>query len=177
MVSFWVFTAIMGCVHGAPQMRDAVTHDELIQKHQKSVSENPLAHMKITPNEAVDPTTVKPVDILASSDILSFGGLATLVPKQAILCIPAQYQTRIKLAPGSKIVSWSDFYAANRGWIKTMEVSRTQAEGKEPFDEKTAESLSKSSMVVVATYKTGPISVLPPKIPADSDAKSSNPKK
>ena len=52
-----------------------------------------------------------------------------------------------------------------------MEVTREQAQGAEPFDEKVVENLQKSSIVVVATYKGGPISVLPYKDPAEEAEK------
>ncbi|HEY8960712.1 MAG TPA: hypothetical protein VIM57_00815, partial [Luteolibacter sp.] len=45
--------------------------------------------------------------------------------------------------------------------IKTMEVTRAQAEGKEPFTEEMAKSLENSSAIVVATFSGDPISVLP----------------
>jgi hypothetical protein len=170
MVLVLVFVAALRCVQAAPQMRDVVTNDDLTQKYQKAVSENPLQKMKdmkVKPTDGPDPTKAKPVDLLASSDFLSFGGIATLVPKRAILCSPKNYQDRLKLVPGSKIVSWGEFLTANRGWIKTLEVTRAQAEGVEPFDEKVAENLQKSSIVIVATYHSGPISVLPKKEPVD----------
>ena len=55
-----------------------------------------------------------------------------------------------------------------------MEVSRPQAEGNVPIDPKIAESIAKSSNLVVATYQGGPISVLPPKAPAENDKSAPN---
>jgi hypothetical protein len=179
MVSTLVFVAALRCVQAAPQMRDVVTDNDLTQKYQKAVSENPLQkmkNMKVQPIDGPDPTKAVHADLLATSDFLSFGGFATLVPKHAILCIPKNYQDRIKLVPGSKIVSWGEFLNANRGWIKTLEVTRAQAEGVSPFDEKVAENLQKSSIVIVATYQTGPISVLPKKEPVEPPKEVKEPK-
>lgn len=152
------------CCNAAPEMRDAATNDDLTGKFRKASAENPLRKMKPKEVTGVDPTKVnQPEDLMATSDFITFKGISTLVPKKAILCIPKNYADRIKFVPGTKIVVWSDFFLENRGWIKTMEVTRSQAEGVEPFDEKVAEGLQKSSILVVATYKGGPISVLPPK--------------
>ena len=75
---------------------------------------------------------------------------------------PKQYEDRINNhVPGNKVVGWLEFYTLNRGWITTVEVSRVQAEGKEPLAEDITENLSKSRNLVIATYSTGPISILP----------------
>jgi hypothetical protein len=145
-------------------IRDVVTHDELAERLRVATNQGPTSQFK--PSTGVDPTTVnKPKDIVSSSDFLSFGGKATLVPKRAILHIPPQHAGRIKLQPGSTIQTWAEFYAANRAWITTVEVSRNQARGVEPFAEELSQRIQKSGNVIVATYKTGPISVLPPKAP------------
>ncbi len=153
------------------QMRDAVTSADLAKKFEKTHLHNPLKNLKKNDPKAADPSkTNQPVDILTSSDFLSFQGKATLVPKKAIMTIPKRFQDRIRFVPGSKIMTWTDFYSVNRGWIKTHEVTRAQAQGVEPFDEEVVENLEKSSVVVVATYKGGPISVLPPKEPEVEEA-------
>jgi len=149
------------------EIRDAVTGDQLAKQYEKTSLNDPLASLKANQVEAQkDPTKLnQPADLLETSDFLSFGGMSTLIPKQAVLHVPKNYQNRIKLDRGSKLVIWPEFYRSNRGWIKTVEVTREQAQGVEPFDEKVAEAISKSSIVVIATFKGGPISVLPPKEP------------
>ncbi len=150
-----------------PTMRDAVTHNELSLAYRKVVQEDPMAKME--PAKGPDPSLVnQPTDLVASSDIISFGGKATLVPKRAILTIPKHLSDRIKFVPGSKIVSWADFFALNRGWITTVEVSRVQAEGNKALADQVSDRVHKSSNLVVATYQGGPISVLPLKIPQET---------
>ncbi len=155
-------------------MRDAATNDDLSAKYRKAAAENPLRNMVQKPkDDKPDPTTVnQPKNLLETSDFISFGGLTTLVPKRAILHIPKAYDSRIKFVPGTKIVIWPDFIVANRGWIKTVEVTRAQAEGNQPFDEKVLEGIQKSALLVVATYKGGPISVLPQKQPEPAEAEA-----
>ncbi len=142
-------------------VRDAAWHQAMAQKRRAAQANNPLANYKVVEGEDATPVH-QPVDIVDNSDIISFNGLTTLVPKRAILTIPESVQNRIgKHTPGHRIVAWKEFLHANRGWITTMEVSRAQAEGRQPFNEIATERISKSSSLMVATYQGGPISVLP----------------
>lgn len=151
------------------QMRDAASHEELLLERRAAIQLDPMKHLAVATGE--DPSKAnQPTDILAESDIISFRGMATLVPKRAILQMPQAYSGYLKMEPGSRFVSWLEFYAANRGWITTVEVNREQAEGNEPFAEETQKFLSKSRNLVVATFKSGPISVLPLKEPAPETA-------
>jgi hypothetical protein len=143
--------------------RDAVTHEQLSVRLHKVEQDDPMK--KLPDSKLEDPAKNMPKDLLSQSDIISFGGLATLVPKRAIIQIPKNYQDRIKFVEGSQIRGWVDFYAVNRGWITTVEISRPQAEGNEPMPEETSKVLSKTGNLVVAVYKGGPISMLPLKVP------------
>lgn len=155
-------------------MRDAVTHNQLALALRKADQLDPMKNLP--PSKGGDPSVVnRPKDILSESDIISFRGLATLVPKRAILQIPKNHAGLIKLEPGARIVSWADFFAANRGWITTVEVSRVQAEGNEPIAEETRKFMGTSHNLIVATYKGGPISVLPLKVPAPEPATEKSP--
>ncbi|MBK1880846.1 hypothetical protein JIN85_00385 [Luteolibacter pohnpeiensis] len=104
----------------------------------------------------------RPKNLLDRSTILCFGGMATLVPKGAVLHIPASIADRIGMQDGAKIVTWREFQIANRGWIVTQEVTMAQAEGKEPLAANVANRLGKEINMVVATYQGGPISMLKP---------------
>lgn len=153
----------------AIQMRDVASQREMLVARRSALQLDPMKHLVAATGE--DPAKAnQPSDILADSDIISFRGMATLVPKRAILQIPTAYAGHLKMEPGAKFVSWLDFYAANRGWITTVEVSRTQAEGNAPIAEETQKFLSTSRNLVVATYKSGPISILPLKEPTTETA-------
>lgn len=147
----------------APKMRDAATHDQLSLALRKAELNDPMKNLQ--PAKGPDPSLVnQPKDLISQSDIISFNGLATLVPKRAILNLPPKMADRInKMPTGSRIQGWLAFYQQNRGWITTVEVSRRQAEGNDPLAEELAERVRKSSNLVVATYMGGPISVLPQK--------------
>ncbi len=151
------------------EMRDAATHEQLALVF-RSASQNDPAR-KFAPTKGPDPSTARPVkDLISESDIVCYNGMATLVPKRAILQIPKNMADRLKYIPGAKLLSWSDFYALNRGWITTVEVSRVQAEGNVPIAEDTQKQMSKSANLIVATFQAGPISVLPLKVPVEKTA-------
>ncbi len=153
------------------KMRDAATSDDLVLKFRAAEQQDPTRHMKIS--KLPDPSKVnQPESLLGTSDIICYGGVAVLVPKRAILQLPPKLAERLKFQAGCQFVSWADFYAANRGWITTVEVSRVQAEGNMDLENKTHERISKSNNLIVATYLTGPISVLPLKVPAVTIAQS-----
>ena len=150
-----------------PVVRKAVTNEQLSQALRKAAQNDPMD--KLQQSKGADSSKEnQPKNLLEQSDIICFGGVATLVPKRAILSAPVKLKERLTLQPGARIVGWADFYAANRGWITTVEVSRIQAEGNQPIAEKTQESIAKSTNLVVATYSGGPISVLPLKEPEDA---------
>lgn len=153
----------------AVAMRDAATHEELAQRWRQAQQDDPTRQLEAT--KGPDPSTVnQPLDLISQSDILCFGGRATLVPKRAVLHVPPNLAERLKILPGSQIQSWADFYANNRGWITTLEVSRLQAEGNEPLADDVTKRLNDSLNLVVATYQSGPISVLSPKEPPPAKA-------
>ena len=141
--------------------RDAVTHKQLAPHHGKQV--NPIASLPTVP--APDPIELEeppvPVSILSRSEILQANGMATLVPKRAILHVPETLRGALSRPEGAELLVWRDFYAANRSWIDTVEVNRAQAEGWKALPEEFVASLEDRSKVVVAVMQGGPISVMP----------------
>lgn len=158
-------TAVRGqVVESRPTMRDAVSHRQLAKVHQQVSNQSPTAVLKAA--KGADPSKVnQPANILSRSEIISYGGWVTLVPKRAILNLPANYKARLRTDPSAKALGWADFFALNRGWITTVEVTREQAEGDSAFGEELAERVAKSRNLVVATYQGGPIGVMPVKVP------------
>ena len=71
------------------------------------------------------------------------------------------------MQPGVTLQSWREFYAVNRAWVTTVEVTQNQAEGKDPIAEPVKQQMLKSGNLIVATYLGGPISVLPIKVPIE----------
>ncbi len=146
-----------------PVYRDAATHEQLELELRKFRQRDPMKKLETVHGE--DPTKVnQPINLLEQSDIISFGGFTTLVPKQAILSTPEDHKEHLGMKPGTRIVGWSEFYKRNRGWITTIEVSQAQAEGNEAIAKEKRDYIATSSNLVVAVLKGGPISVLPLKI-------------
>ncbi|GAA5480207.1 hypothetical protein Hhel01_03731 [Haloferula helveola] len=127
----------------------------------------------VMPEEVKVSEAPKPESILARSEVLYRGNIATLIPKRAVLHLPSGLRgalARPAEGQGVKFVQWSQFYAANRSWIRTVEVTRAQAEGMEAMPEETVEKFKESREMIVATYQTGPISVMPVKEPEAATA-------
>lgn len=158
-----------------PVYRDAETHDIIVKKLAVTQQKNPMA--KLGESKGEDPSVKnRPQDLISSSDIISFNGYTTLVPKHAIIQIPERYTSRInKHVSGHKVIGWFEFYKMNRGWITTVEITKEQAEGRKPLDEDLKESFTKSQNMIVATYSTGPISLLPLKKPKEENPKTPEP--
>jgi hypothetical protein len=141
--------------------RDAATHDTLAHKLRAVEATDPMNAMEKA--EGKDPSIEnQPQNLIESSDLISFQGLTTLVPKRAIMKLPEQFKDRINNhQPGNRVVGWLDFYALNKGWITTVEISRKQAGGREDFDPALAEQLGKSKNMIVTVMASGPISYMP----------------
>jgi len=143
-----------------PAFRDAATHQQLEKRLKYMQGREPMS--KLAPAEGKDPAKANPTaNFLKESDIICFNGVATFVPKRAILATPANLKDRLGMKPGSRVVTWTEFLNLNRGWVNTVEVDRTQAEGNKMLTEEVTDRIAKSTNLVVATYKGGPISVLP----------------
>ena len=115
--------------------------------------------MKIPPNAA------RPKDIVKESDILCFNGQGTLLPKGSIIHVPERLKDRVGWKENAELVPWSRFHQNNHGWIATMEIDFEQAKGTAPLEEERSTLLGKSTKLVIATFKKGPITMLPPERP------------
>ena len=147
---------------GRPPMRKAPTNEELVLRLRQSEKE--MAERKETrplSTTADLSVTHQPQDFISSSKILCYNGALTFVPKLSVLQFPQNLTDRFKAQPGVRVQNWQDFYAANRGWITTVEVSKIQAQGRQALDEDTAEHIVKCGKLVVATFNGNPISVNP----------------
>lgn len=154
--------ASTGRGYSEPAMRDAATHEQLSGALRKAQQQDPMRKLELV--VAADPAKADPPKgLLSQSDMICFNGHATLVPKRALIHIPARLADRVKMVPGNHLQTWEQFYADNRGWISTVEVSRQQAEGNASLPEPVLTAIAKSSNLVVATLLGGPISILPPK--------------
>jgi len=153
-------------------MRDAVTNAEMALSHRSASMKDPLKDLGKPIGETnVDPAKMQHTrDFIKESTILSFRGALTLVPKRSVLFVPDALASRIGVQANAKVQTWGEFRNANRGWIRCLEVSREQALGVEAFPEATTEAIAKSTSIVIATFKDGPISVLPLKNPEDAEA-------
>ena len=140
-------------------MRDAATHQRLVEQQCSKAGHDPMSDFE--PCDDPDPSHITPPkDLFAQSEVLCFGGVATLVPKHALLGIPAKFKARTKIANGARVLTWVEFLAKNRSWISTVEVTAEEAAGREMLPAKVQRAVVDCGNVVVATHLDGPISVL-----------------
>lgn len=162
-------------------MRDAATHDQLSQSLRMVQQSDPIRDL----GPAIGKTEEDPSKPLASRDlikdstILCYRGYLTLVPKRAVLHLPDALKDRFEAKEKVKVVSWNGFFQVNRGWIRAVEVTREQAMGQAPMSEEVVKSFQEGNSAVIATFKGGPISVLPyvaPETPEEGETAPAAPK-
>lgn len=158
-LGFCLFVPATSTVVSAQRVsRDVSTHEQIAEARRQSRIAGVSMERNASPASEDAARPEPPRDILSRSTILSFGGVATLVPKGSVLHVPERFRERLTLAPGARFVTWEVFLQANRAWVTPLEITVAQAEGKEPLPESTLTYLPKSGNVIVATYKGGPIS-------------------
>ena len=154
-----LLAVLTGAALAAPPMTDRITPEQMAERQ---ASNNAFAELQKQAQVAEkEAKVVRPGDksIINQSEILHDGQHWTLVPKGAVLHVPAQMKPRVGTKPLGTLLSWTDFFTANRAWIATEEVSFDQAAGKKPLPEARVEFWKNHSSVVVAVYQGGPISV------------------
>jgi hypothetical protein len=97
--------------------------------------------------------------LIKQSEILHDGTHWTLIPKGAVLHVPAQMSPRVGTKPLGTLLPWDEFLIANRAWIQTEEVTFDQASGKTPLQDARKEFWQNQTKVIVAVHLGGPISV------------------
>lgn len=149
-----LLSSLAGAAFAAPAMTDRITPEEIAAR-QKS------APAVTQPVEAAEAKVARPAEqsLIKQSDILSDGNNWTLVPKGAVLHIPAALSNRVGAKPLGTLLSWTDFLTVNRGWLFTEEVTFDQAAGKTPIPPSRTEFWKKNGKVIVAVHLGGPISV------------------
>lgn len=171
------FLSVLSCAPLAAQsgvtakvaMKDPVNHNQLSNSLRMAQQADPVRNLGPAIGKADEDPAKRNAsrDLIKDSTILCYRGFLTLVPKRAVLHLPEKLTDRFKEQPNIKVQSWQDFYLANRGWIRTVEVTREQAMGQTPLSEDLVETFKTSASAVIATFKGGPISVLPLKEPEE----------
>jgi hypothetical protein len=113
-------------------------------------------------------TSGKTDSLISRSAILSQGGSWTIVPKESVLNVPRHLSMHVNGERTGQLVSWAEFYAKNRGWLKVQNVELAQARGDEALAEETVRGYRESGHVVVAVCHKGPISMKPPRVPDEA---------
>ena len=151
-----LLSALAGAALANPVMTDRITPEEISARQKTS----PVAALQQQVAGA-EAKVARPGEqsLIQQSDILSDGNNWTLVPKGAVLHIPAALSNRVGAKPVGTLLSWIDFLTVNRGWLFTEEVTFDQAAGKTPIPPSRHDFWKKNGKVIVAVHLGGPISV------------------
>jgi hypothetical protein len=97
--------------------------------------------------------------IIKQSMILHDGKNWTLVPKGAVIFLPAALKAKVDAKPVGTLLPFTEFLTANRAWITTNEVTFDQAAGTQPLPSERVAFWAKQDKIVIAVHQSGPISV------------------
>lgn len=162
-VSAWITGAkAQGTAPVKPPFRNAAVHRDLVLLFEESRERDPITTLGPAVDAPTHEATWAAGSLVDRSEILNHQGLATLLPKGALLHLPESLAARSGIGDGqSAVVNWADFFRRNCQWIYPLKVRLEQALGEEPIDQALLARVAKSGKVVVATYFDQPISVRP----------------
>ena len=156
--SILLFAAAAGSALASPPVTDRITPEQMAERQAGSPFDELKKQQQAAEKEA-QVTRPDGQSLIKQSEILHDGTHWTLVPKGAVLHVPAQMGPRVGTKPIGTLLPWSDFLIANRAWIQTEEVTFDQAAGKVPLQDARKEFWLNQTKVIVAVHLGGPISV------------------
>lgn len=158
-------------------MRDAATNDQLSQSLRMAQQNDPIRNIGPAIGQVEEDPSLALAgrDLIKDSIILCYRGNLTLLPQRSVLHLPETLKARFGAVDGAAVVPWATFLQNNRGWIRTMEVTREQAMGEAPLPAETTAAFESSTSVIVATFQGGPISVKPYVKPEAAQVQSASP--
>ncbi len=134
-----------------PALSNLPTDEELIERRNARSPERPK------------PVPAKPsgFDVRDLSMYLGAGEVFTILPKGCVIHCPDRLTDRVLAAPAGKAAPWREFLSANRAWIATWEVTAAQARGEEALSGEDRAAFAARGMIVIATLRGNPVTVLP----------------
>ena len=160
---------VAGQGQGSPGARDAAaavrplpTHAELREKRGANRIDGKIDLVE-EPKPLQKIRSERTESLLERSVILAYRGDWTLVPKAAVLHVPLNLKSRVGQPADGNLLSWTQFLAKNRIWLRDQPVTMGQARGDTPMTPEEIKKYKAIGQVVVATCHGGPISVVPPK--------------
>lgn len=142
-----------------PGARDVVTEESL----KKTIATGKkISTMK----DAFLPMTEVRPDLTPSlykrSIVLFDGSAHTVVPQGAMLRLPPGYRNRVIDGPKGEFIFWPAFLEKNSKWLGAWEVPLAMAKGDQTLAQKVLKQVAQDARVLVAVYKSCPITILEP---------------
>lgn len=132
-----------------------ITSEELVRRQQT----NPVQSVMTPAENPVKERNPEEESIVKQSTILSDGSNWTIVPRGAVICLPAAAKSHVDVKPTGTLLPWAEFLSKNYSWITTNEVSFDQAAGAQALPPERVAFWTKQNKIVIAVHQGGPISV------------------
>lgn len=139
--------------------RDVTSESALQQQMQKSKRMSDFKGA-FEPAPEVKPDLTP--SLYKKSIILFDGDVHTVVPIGAVLHLPQNYRARVIDKPKGDFLFWPAFVEKNKNWVAGWEVSLAMAKGDPALAQNVMKQTSQDTRVLVAVYKSCPITVLEP---------------
>ena len=150
-----ILCALASSAFAATPVLVRITPEALAKLQQKT----PMTSLQVPDKSQTAVTRPAEQSIIKDSTILHDGKNWTLVPKGAVIFLPAAMKSRVDVKPVGTLMAWAEFFAKNRAWITTTDVSFEQAAGNEDLPAERVTFWARQDKVVVAVHQCGPISV------------------
>jgi hypothetical protein len=109
------------------------------------------------------PMAAHPYSLMAMSCFLEGNGKTVILPKGCILYRTSSLVINCPDKPASHPVDWREFLSANRALVRCLEVTEEQIRGATPIPPEALDPKGKPEVVLIATLRGNPVTVLTPK--------------
>lgn len=133
---------------------DAIS-DAQFEKLRRAASEKPVYSKPI-------PLRENPYSLLSLSSFVENAGSSVILPKGCVVFCPPEFESRVVKTPTMELSDWQTFLAANRNWIRCIEVTEEQIQGRAKIPEESLLTYKKAKLLVIATLRGSPVTVLNP---------------
>ena len=93
---------------------------------------------------------------------LHVGNYCTRIPTESILYLPEPLKDKVSIGRQGQMITWFEFLRKNQSWLRVHPVSWDTVNGSSPISPDTQEGFAKQNYLVIALFKSCPISVLDP---------------
>ncbi len=109
------------------------------------------------PGEPVDDAAA----LMARTSFISDAQNSVMVPSGAVLHVGELRNEVSAMTSDKPLVSWNEFVGRNGSWLKELQLTAEQVNGKGKLDPRVLKSLGSGNFIVVSTYCHQPVAAVP----------------